>query len=122
MKNILFLIAVVLVVSCNSNDDDAGIACTEILVYGLTITVHNSETNQVITEGITVTATDGNYSEVLELFPGQESFSGAPERAGTYTLTITGDAYENFTSDPVTVDADECHVIPEVRDYEIVPL
>ncbi|QNJ97593.1 hypothetical protein [Constantimarinum furrinae] len=122
MKRILLLFVVTTLISCNSKDDDGGIACTEILVYGLTITVQNSQTNQVITEGITVTAIDGTYSEELMLIPGQESFSGAAEREGTYIITITGDNYENFTSEAIVVNADECHVIPEVRNFEIHPI
>ena len=98
--------------TCDSNDNNQ-ILCTTEFVYGLNVTVINSETQLPLVEGVTVTAVDQNYSENLELFPGLEYiFSGAGERPGTYTITVTKNGYVTFISDPIVVEADICHVIP----------
>ncbi|WP_299433951.1 hypothetical protein [uncultured Aquimarina sp.] len=50
-------------------------------------------------------------------FANTDTFIGAFERTGTYTLTIRGDGYETFTSTiPIIVDKDICHVITESRE------
>ena len=106
-----------------SGDDDAndGVICTEEARAGLNVTVKNAETGVTITEGITVVATDGNYTETLEYFYGSPNFSGAWEREGTYVITVTGEGYQTYTSDAITVEADECHVISEIITINLQP-
>ena len=106
-----------------SGDDNANndVACTEEARAGLNVTVKNAETGVTITEGITVVAADGNYTETLEYFTGSPNFTGAWERAGTYVITVTGEGYQTYTSDAVTVEADECHVIGEIITINLQP-
>jgi len=49
------------------------------------------------------------------------SFTGAGERAGTYTLTVVSPNYQTFTSEPITVLADQCHVITEEIEIILQP-
>ncbi len=113
MKSIL-IICLFIFLSCASNKIDDGIPCTEEARAGLNITVKNAVTGQILGEGITVKATDGNYTETLEFFNGNNPvFSGAWERAGIYIITVSGVGYVTFVSDAITVTADECHVIPQ---------
>ncbi|MCF7559688.1 hypothetical protein L3X39_03490 [Sabulilitoribacter multivorans] len=71
------------------------------------------DTDAIITEGVTIEAIDGPHQETLVLSESSNSFYGAGERAGTYTLTITSLDYQTYVSDPIEVSRDECHVITE---------
>ena len=118
IKKILIFCSCTLFLACPQKDD--GVYCTEEFVYGLSITVTVS--GEYVTEGITVTATDGTYSEELMSFPEGTNFVGAGERPGTYVINITSEIYQEFNSELIQVDADACHVIPEVRTFELQPL
>lgn len=79
------------------------VACTADIRYGLNVWVEAPDCN------ITVTATDGSYSETL-VRPDDNlcRFQGAAERSGLYQVTATrGDA---TASAQVRVSADACHV------------
>jgi len=62
--------------------------------------------------GVTVTATDGAYSEVLTASPSGApcAYSGASERPGVYSIAATFEGRTATTSN-VPVTADACHVI-----------
>ena len=108
----LYVCSIFLFLSCTFNNTDE-IQCTEEARAGLNITVKNAVTNQVLGNGITVTAKDGNYTETLEFFDvNNPIFSGAWEREGTYIITVSGSGYITFVSEAITVTSDECHVIP----------
>jgi hypothetical protein len=120
MKSLL-IICLFIFLSCTSNKID-DIPCTEEARAGLNITVKNAVTNQILGEGITVKATDGNYTETLELFNANNPvFSGAWERAGTYIVTVSDDGYVTFVSESITVTSDECHVIPQQLQVTLQP-
>ena len=99
--------------SCDDNDDNQ-IFCTDQFVYGLNVIVLDASTGNPIFQDIEVKAVDGTYQEILELVPGLEyAFVGAGERAGTYVVTITKAGYQTYTSAPIVLTRDECHVIPQ---------
>jgi hypothetical protein len=99
--------------SCNNNDDNQ-IFCTDQFVYGLYVIVLDSSTGNPIFQDIEIKAVDGTYQEILELVSGLEyAFVGAGERAGTYVVTITKAGYQTYTSAPIVITRDECHVIPQ---------
>lgn len=109
----LYICFIFLFLSCTYNNPDE-IQCTEEARAGLNVTVKNAVTNQILGTGITVKATDGNYTETLEFFDANNPvFSGAWERKGTYIITVSGVGYITFVSGAITVAADECHVIPQ---------
>lgn len=114
MKKLIPILAFIgcLTYAC-SDDDDANTPCTTEVVPGLEITVTDITTDAILGEGLTVTATDGNYIEVLDYFDGTKNFYGADERAGTYTITVTGTGYQPYVSNAVTVTADRCHVVTQ---------
>ncbi len=110
---ILFFCSFLIFLSCTSNKID-DISCTEEARAGLNVTVKDAITNQVLGNGITVTAKDINYTENLEFYnENNPVFSGAWERQGTYIITVSGAGYIPFVSESITVKADECHVIPQ---------
>ncbi len=117
MKYII-VIALLLLTQCN---DDNQFACTEQFVYGLNITIKDSNTNTVITENITVIALDGDYEEQLMIIEGFDTFIGAGERPGNYSIEVTSLSYQTFNSEIIQVDADQCHVIPELVEINLIP-
>ena len=120
MKFAYSLLIALVLVSCSNDDGNSEPSCTLEFVLGLNVTVRDVVTTNPITQDVVVTATDGNYSEVLELIAGTEIFGGAGERAWNYTLTVTAPGFETFVSDPVRVTANECHVITEQVDISLI--
>lgn len=120
MKFLISLFICVALYSCKTGDDsDTGTVCTDIFVYGLNVKVTDAATGGIILNDITVTATDGSYVEELTFV--FDSFVGAGERAGDYTLEVVAEGYEHFTSNVIRVGEDECHVIPELVELELQP-
>ena len=122
MKKILVLLFLLgtLSYAC-SDDDDNKKPCTNVYTVGIVVSVSDVTTANVLSNGITVTATDGDYVEELELLPQTNKFYGAYERAGSYTITVSGTGYQPKTT-TVTVTADECHVITQNVDIALQPV
>ena len=113
---ILFIGIILLFNSCEENDTE-NIICSYIYVHGLKISL--TEKNNPINGAIKIIATEDNYEETLENSDPNMPFYGAGERKGTYILIVTSDNYKTFVSEPIVVTADECHVIPEIRTFEL---
>lgn len=105
---------------CNE-DDNNQVNCTEEARAGLNITVQDAISHSVLTDGVTVQATESTYSETLERIPGSDVFSGAWEREGSYVLTVSKEGYQTYISETITVTADVCHVIPQSRTIQLTP-
>ncbi|MBT8272785.1 MAG: hypothetical protein KJO77_03195 [Bacteroidia bacterium] len=114
----LIVFALILLTQCESDNQ---VICTEQFVYGLNVIVKDAETAEIITDNISVVARDGNYEEELMNIEGFDAFIGAGERPGDYIIEVSSTAYQMFTSELIQVDADECHVIPQVVDIELIP-
>jgi len=124
MKKLL-LIVLVICSACNLEEQDTQdpIFCTDELRPGLEIKVKANSNNEItLTSGISVVVKDGSYTETLTNFPNTETFVGAFERIGTYSIMVSGDGYKTYTSDsPTTVDKDMCHVITESKEIILEP-
>lgn len=123
MKKIIFLLCFtpfLMAMQCNE-DDDNQVNCTMEARAGLNITVQDAVSHAVLTEDVTVVATEGSYSETLERIPGSDIFSGAWERDGSYVLTVSKSGYQTYTSETITVTSDVCHVIPQNRTVALIP-
>jgi len=112
-KLLLFVLCTPFLLASTCESEDSPINCTQEVVDGLHITVLDATTAQPLLENITVKATEGSYEETLELIPGLEYFAGAGERSGTYTVTVTKAGYQTYTSAPIIVTRDVCHVITQ---------
>ncbi|MFO0089419.1 MAG: hypothetical protein ACK518_01155, partial [bacterium] len=123
MKKLFFFITLsclFLLSSCEDNDDQ--IVCTDQFVYGLNVIVLDAVSGNPIFQDIEVKAVDGTYQEILELVPSLEyTFVGAGERAGTYVVTVTKAGFQTFTSAPIVLTRDECHVIPQSLTVNLQP-
>lgn len=122
MKKIMLFLSI-LAISCNSNDDNDGQTnCTDVFMYGLNVTVKDAVTDVTLQEGVLVKAVDGSYEETLQVEENPSAvFVGAGERAGSYVLTVSKAGYQTFTSQTITLTADECHVIGQEITVELQP-
>ncbi|HNP32370.1 MAG TPA: carboxypeptidase-like regulatory domain-containing protein [Flavobacterium sp.] len=123
MKKLLFLFAFMpLLMASTCNNDDDTIMCTQEFVYGLQVSVHDAVTGLPMAEGVQVKAVDGTYHENLYNLIGQDStFYGAGERVGIYTITVTKEGYQTYTSSPIGVSANQCHVNPQSLTVNLQP-
>lgn len=96
---------------------DGNVACTDMFAYGVNVTLTDADTGEPVT-GATLTLTEGDYTEVMDELE-EGSFAGAGERAGTYSLVVEVAGFETVTIGDITVDEDECHVIPVSRAIEL---
>ena len=119
MKHILFLSLMFLILCEDDSNDSVG--CTEQFVYGLNITVKDANNNSALTDNITVIARDGEYEEQLMMIEESEIFIGAGERSGNYIIKVTATGYQDFISEVIHLDANECHVIPEALEILLEP-
>lgn len=109
-----------LIFSCDS-EDDGPILCTTEAVAGLNVQVKDAETNQILTEGVLVIAQEDEYSEILMNIEQSSTFIGAWERMGNYTIIVSKEGYQTFTSEVISVETDVCHVIPEIVQVALIP-
>lgn len=123
MKKLFLLLCLFPFLTANqcNEDDDNQVNCTMEARAGLNVTIQDAVTHAVLTEGVSVVAMEGTYSETLERIPGSDVFSGAWEREGSYVLTVSKEGYQTYTSETIVVTADVCHVIPQNRTVELTP-
>ena len=121
-KIILALTCVPFLLATTCEDDDDQIYCTQEAKAALNVSVSLGAMSSITSEGVTVVATDGNYSETLVVVNENDPiFSGAYEREGSYTITVSKTGYVTYTSEIITVTSDVCHVIPQQRTILLQP-
>lgn len=99
-------------------------ACTDLLTYGVYVTVRDAQTGDTLTAAVTGTITDGRYSEAMEV-ERDRILVGAGNRAGTYDVEIRAEGYRTWTLDDVKVKQDSpfCPQVETVRlEADMVPL
>jgi len=123
MKNIILFLTILggMTIACSDDDKVNTTPCTDEFVPALVATVTNAATGAPITTGITLTATEGDYIDQFVLLTPTNQFSAAGERAGTYTITVTGNGYEPYVSEAITVTRDDCHVITQNVNVALTP-
>ena len=88
-------------------------ACTDEARAGIRLSLMELGGSPLETDGVTVTVTDGSFAE-SRVVPGDRADVPvllAFERAGTYSITVTADGYDVWTSEGVRVTReDSCHV------------
>jgi len=82
--------------------------CDTAILPGLQVTVVDSLTEENLAPEATVVARDGEFAETLA--PAGESYLGAEERPGTYTISAAHADYEEWTREGVRVEATSCGV------------
>ncbi len=108
MKWMFRLLLVALVFAANG----CAQACDLVLKPGIVLTIVDGATGNPIEEA-TVIATDGAYSETVNL-PSSPPAPGhavlASERAGTYRVEVQAPGYLPWVMSGVRVSRDDCHV------------
>lgn len=126
MKKIIILLLLMpclMATTCDDDDHYRDYPCTAEARAGLNVSVSLNGNSGITADGIAVTARDGNYIEdLLPNTPDTPHFSGAYERPGNYTVTVSKQGYQTYISQPIHVKADRCHVIPEQLSVSLVPL
>lgn len=124
MKKIILILCFMpflLASTCESKAVD-DVACTLEAKAGLQVKVSLQNGTLPNSSGVTVTAKDGNYSEILgESGLGYTDFVGAYERKGTYVITVSKNGYKTYISNSIIVTADRCHVIPNQINVVLQP-
>ncbi len=109
MKKYLVLLSVFFLLSSCSEDKDDNFPCTGPPVAGIKVLVKDAVTSDVLTDGVTVVATDGDFSETL--VQSGNYFIGVYDRQSNYTVTVTKTGYQNYVSGPVSVFKPGCHAL-----------
>ncbi len=121
-KFILLFVFAPFLIATSCDDDNNQIVCTQEVKAGLAVTVSLGSESSITADGVTVVATDGNYSETLSVINSADRmFFGAWERTGNYVITVSKEGYQTYTTAPITVTADQCHVITELIHVSLIP-
>jgi len=102
------LLLIGVLIGCNNSTGP--VMCTRELRYGIEMLVVDADSGVPSASGATMTLREGTY---VESTIGREDGSllvGAPERAGTYTVTVARSGFHTWVQTDVVVTADECHV------------
>lgn len=101
------------------------VACTTEVLSGLNISIVDSSTQNAAACGVTVTATEGDFSESVDNTEvgcdDSALISMLDERPGFYTLTFEKSGYQAYQIDDFGIGQDLCHVLPRQLDVELSP-
>jgi hypothetical protein len=106
-----------LLAGCDVTDPEA---CTAEIRYGIVVEVYNLADGRPIVDGLAGLLREGEYAE--EMSVNENLVQGAPERAGTYDLTITAEGYETLRQNGISVRENECHVETRTLTAELTPI
>jgi hypothetical protein len=122
IKKIFLLLAFTPFLLAMTCDDDDEVYCTQESKAALNVSVSLGAMSSITSEGVTVVATDGNYSETLVVVNENDPiFSGAYEREGNYIIIVSKEGYQTYSTESITVTRDVCHVIPQQIHVVLVP-
>lgn len=93
--------------------------CTAEARFALTVAVSNGLTGEPVFDAL-VTARDGSFVDSVRTAD-RATVGLAPERPGTYDVTVQKAGFLTFERRGIEVQADECHVITERVDAELIP-
>ncbi len=115
MKRVIVVSMIVIFWACNTDDDktEDPVFCTLEARPGIEVRVKDASDEMFLVEGVEIVITDGDYKETLTSFSDNNTFFGAYERTGTYSIEVSKNGYQTYTSTAVKVDKDICHVITE---------
>jgi len=98
------------------------VMCTKELRFGIQMEVVNAESGNPSAAGATMTLNEGAYFESIVGIEDNSMLVGAPERAGTYIVTVARSGYHTWVQTDVAVTADECHVQTVLLRAELEPI
>jgi len=105
---LLFLGTVPFLYGCDSGDT---IGCSTEARAGVEVSIFDADTGKpIISAEVTGLVQEGIYLERLFHLESTNTLSGAYERPGTYTISISLPGYVEWKVSDVNVTRDECHV------------
>ncbi|MDB5970210.1 MAG: hypothetical protein JWQ90_2660 [Hydrocarboniphaga sp.] len=124
IKALPFSLMYLLIVACNQNsDENEDVVCTLSLEPGIIISVEDANTRQSIAGSSTAFLTDGTYQETVEPQNAAAVYlAGAFERAGTYTVRVHHDGYQDWSVSDVEVEQGKCHVVTDELAASLIPI
>lgn len=85
-------------------------ACTLQAVPAVSVEVLDSARNVPVGRGAQIIARDGAFADTVSFTAYDGPYGLAPERAGTYTVTVQQQGYLLWSVSGIRVSRDECHV------------
>jgi hypothetical protein len=87
------------------------VVCTTEARPAITVEPVDAATGQSISQGATLIAMTGTYTDTASVHTtGEPTISAAHERPGTYTVIVRHPDYRNWERSNILVGRDECHV------------
>lgn len=128
MKRILWMLCFapfLMATTCDPEEDhypDSN-PCTMEARAGLNVTVSLNGEPATNSDGISITARDGNYIEdLLPVSPTNPVFTGLYERQGNFIVTVRKTGYQDYVSNVITITGDRCHVMTRDLSVNLIPL
>jgi len=123
IKALPFSLIYLLIVACHHSDEDEDVVCTQSLEPGIIISVEDANTQQSIAGSSTALLTDGTYQEAVAPPNAAAVYlEGAFERAGTYTVKVHHDGYQDWSVSDVEVEQGKCHVVTNELAASLIPV
>ena len=109
MSRSSYLFALLVVGGCDVVDLVTPPICTADIRPAISITPLDASTNTIVQAAGKAVARDGAYADSTT--HATPAYHLAPERAGTYSVSVEVAGYQRWQLDRVVVGRDECHVI-----------
>lgn len=106
-------------VGCRDSASSEPIVCTADFRMAIVVAVRDSITGEPRATGAAGVVRDGAYTDSLR--GANLTLSGAPERAGTYTVTIERPGYHTWSVGGIQVTRNACHVNTAQLTARLVP-
>jgi hypothetical protein len=110
----IFMAMATFTIACSDDDHkEDEYPCVMVALPAVEVKVTNAVTGDILTEGVTVTATDGTHVATLVNRGGLFYFGApAPGEALNYPVTVSAakEGYATYTSEPFTVLSGPCGV------------
>lgn len=127
MSRLLISLFLLLVIACG--DSPTVPICTDEVRNGIVLRVYDANTGEDISCEVNAVVSDGEYRETLDASlcdaqtnDGAYGLYGLAERAGSYALVISADAYQDYSEQGIVIEEDQCHVITQLVEVDLVPL
>lgn len=120
IRYLLALLLASTIMGCGKDEDENGTVCLQVISPGIAVYVFDKETNSPISCNSSVVIGDGSYTETITEVSLQDGdgncvdegpLEGAFERAGSYTVIVSKEGYQDFIATDVNVIEDVCGVI-----------
>ena len=119
------LMALLFLPGCGEVVEDNPTVCTTEARAGIVISVVDSATGSPIACGAHAVITAPGFAQDVDAMPppcdDRNALSGAHERPGTYSVTVSRPGYYDLTMNGIVVSAGACHVNTTAVEARMIP-